>query len=144
MNRSCCDTCAFRKGKLGAAQEPHNVLRGLICSLGPLPFACHHTRDGREYDWRDPTGLAFVLLPKQDRRMCTGWQRAVARRTRLGYFRGPYRIIRRAVAQMALELVDAFLDRRATPAVKERTRKKLWQQIRFLCKRNLGPLRIPL
>jgi hypothetical protein len=143
MNQTPCDTCAF--GKAGAALEPHNHLKALICSLAPRPFACHHTRDGREIDWHSGMAiLSFVFLPRNQRRICAGWQREVAKRAKAGYFKGPYKNIRRAVADAALEELVVFTDRKTSRTQKARAETKLRRMMRFLCRQDIGPLRIPL
>src|ERR1700722_7066367 len=142
MNKPC-DTCAF--GKAGAALEPHTPLKALILSLGPRPFACHHARDGHEIDWHGHKGLlSFALLPRNQRRICAGWQREVAKRAKAGYFKGPYKAIRRAVADAALEELVVFTDRKTSRSGKGHAKTKLWRMMRFLCRRDIGPLRIPL
>jgi hypothetical protein len=135
---SPCDTCAF--GKTGAALEPHNRLRASICALGPFPFSCHHARDGREIDWRDRLSSPAA----RDLRICVGWQREVARRAKLGYFKGPYREIRRAVAYAALQEVYAFTNQNVRAQDHRDPLGRLRRILRFLSKRDIGPLKIPL
>jgi hypothetical protein len=135
---SPCDTCAF--GKTGAALEPHNRLRASICALGPFPFSCHHARDGREIDWRDRLSSPAA----RDLRICVGWQREVARRAKLGYFKGPYREIRRAVAYAALQEVYAFTNQNVRAQDHRDPEGRLRRILRFLSKRDIGPLKIPL
>ena len=45
-SRTPCSDCAFKPGA-GAYKEPYNRLKGIICSLGGIPFYCHD-----KIDWR--------------------------------------------------------------------------------------------
>lgn len=137
-----CDTCAF--GKAGGATEPHNRLKGQICALGGLPFFCHHAPDGRELDWHGDSADYFrSLRNKKDRRVCAGWKREVRAYRSRGFF-GKYRIIRRAVAQGALDSLVEFLADDTEAEEKLQAQHHLWRALRFLVRRNIGPLKIPL
>lgn len=73
---SPCSTCAFGKSG-GAADEVQNRLRGQVCARAGIPFFCHHTRSGPEYDWTgDPLGP--MSIPIEERRICAGWKVATA------------------------------------------------------------------
>lgn len=83
---SACDSCAFaKKGSGGASDEPKNRLKGLLCAHGPIPFFCHHSKSGPEYDWREGK-LGPFELPPSERKICEGWRRAVAELKARGAF----------------------------------------------------------
>jgi hypothetical protein len=98
---TACDTCALGRGK-GAACEPYNALRAQICVLGGIPFACHHN-----FNWRGGK-VEWFKLPRNQRKMCGGWQREVRALSLKGYF-DEYRSIRRAVAEVALDSIEEML-----------------------------------
>jgi hypothetical protein len=98
---TACDTCALGQGK-GAACEPYNALRAQICVLGGIPFACHHN-----FNWRGGK-VEWFKLPRNQRKMCGGWQREVRALSLKGYF-DEYRSIRRAVAEVALDSIEEML-----------------------------------
>jgi hypothetical protein len=139
-----CDTCAF--GKAGAATEPHNALKAQISALGGIPFFCHHAPDGRELNWRgSPADYWASMASKKDARVCAGWKREVAAQRRL--FRGPYNVIRRAVAESALDALAAFLwNKRCGPQMskeKLEAHRHIKRALRFLTSADVGPLKIP-
>jgi len=135
-----CETCAF--GSAGAAQEPYNALRGTICSLGAVPFFCHHGRDGQEYDWQD-SPLGPLQLHPTNRKLCAGWQAEVSNLKQRGYF-GEYRPIRRAVARAALNALERYLNKDLNLHKKQRAQMLLERCIRFLAARDIGDKEIPL
>lgn len=84
---SACDTCAF--GKSGAAKEPRNRLVSNICALTAIPFHCHHTRSGPEFDWSGPglqSSASFLALPPAEKKVCEGWKLAVRKLKAEGQF----------------------------------------------------------
>jgi hypothetical protein len=110
-----CDTCAF--GKAGAAKEPYNRLRGMICAVSGTPFFCHHDRDGNAYDLKDKLGF-FQIAPNK-RKVCEGWKRAIRERIRRHgsfLFRGlpladrmALRRYERRMGTRALEAIDEMV-----------------------------------
>lgn len=95
-----CETCAL--GNKGAACEPYNALRAQICVLGGIPFACHSN-----FNWQGGA-LEWFKVPRNQRRMCGGWQREVRALSLKGYF-DEYRSIRRAIAESALDAIELYL-----------------------------------
>jgi hypothetical protein len=81
---SPCDTCAF--GVSGAALEPLNRLRAAICAASGRPFFCHHSRSGKEFDWRDGNAVNFYAQHPSERKVCEGWRHQVAQFAALGHF----------------------------------------------------------
>ncbi len=75
-----CETCALGGGH-GAAGEITNRLKATVAAAAGVPFFCHHSRSGPEYDWRSG-GLGPLILPPTERRLCAGWKVAVAERWR--------------------------------------------------------------
>jgi hypothetical protein len=142
---TACDTCAFGRSG-GAADEPRNRLKGLICAYGASPFFCHHSRSGLEYDWRcEFSKLGPLALAPEDRKICAGWQRYVAELKRRGYFaNADYRLIRKVVARRACDLLETFTDKGTPPERKEFARVELRRCMVFITARDIGPLEIPL
>jgi hypothetical protein len=108
--RNPCDGCAFKKGS-EANEEPHNNLKGQLCSLGALPFYCHET-----IEWRDPashrpkTRSELRELRRAGKyQICGGWQKEVNRLSRLGFFGTAFqRMVKRAYAITGLEALAIF------------------------------------
>lgn len=105
-----CDTCAFKSGSI-TQDEPHNHLKGIICLLGPLPFYCHHLKDGTEIT-NDPK--YHERMTRQEIRaagmqICAGWKREVAQLAATGYFMESPRLTK-AHAMIALQELSIFLD----------------------------------
>lgn len=140
---TACDTCAFgRTG--GAASEPRNRLKGMICAYGASVFWCHHGRDGTEYDWQG-SKLGPMLLEPANRKPCAGWQRYVAELKRRGYFaNADYLTIRKAVARRAFKLLEDFTDKETPLEWKDFARVELRACMVFITAKNIGPLEIPL
>ena len=142
-----CSTCAFDDhGAGGAADEPHNALKGLICAHGAIPFWCHHAKDGSEYDWQmKDSKLGPFALPPNNRKLCGGWQAEVAKLARRGFFRNSdYRVIRRCVANVAWSTLDKFAANGVSKRDKKALRRKLERMLRFLVTRNIEHEEIPL
>lgn len=97
---TACKTCAL--GNTGAACEPYNALRAQICVLGGIPFACHEG-----FNWRGGAAEWFKI-PRNQRKMCGGWQREVRGLSLKGYY-DEYREIRRAIAECALDAIEQFV-----------------------------------
>lgn len=137
-----CSTCAFGPKRPGtAAAEPNNSVKGLICALGPLPFFCHHGRDGAEYDWKG-SPLGVMQLAPENRKVCAGWKQAVHERARRGWFRSG-RLIRRAVARVALDLLATFIDEETSPALKERAGWDLEECVLWLADKHQAGRPLP-
>jgi hypothetical protein len=134
-----CETCAFAKpGSPGAASEVWNRARGWICAQGPLPFFCHHTRSGAEIDWqKDP--LAPLHVPPTERKICGGWQRAVAAISATGKFnlghtpedRDALRRYQRQLARHAFDVLEHYIAE-ADPEEKRKLRRELKDTCRAL------------
>jgi hypothetical protein len=138
-----CETCAF--GKAGAACELNNVLKGQIASLGGVPFWCHHAPDGRELNWQGGQAEYFGSLNgKRDIRICAGWKRDVSKNKIRGLFSNPYGVIRRAVAEGALDALQDFLSPTGTAKQKRAARLHINRALRYLTAKDVGPLLIPL
>lgn len=110
-----CETCAFgKKGSPGAASESKNRLKGMLCAYGPIPFWCHHTKSGGEYDWKhDPLGP--MNIPPSERKLCGGWQRMVSELNARGFFsigsaedRPALRFYQKSLADTAIKQLDIF------------------------------------
>ena len=135
-----CDACAFAApGTPGAASEPYNRMRGAICANGPIPFFCHHTRSGAEIDWQsDP--LAPLHVPPTQRKICGGWQRAVAAIAATGKFhlgqtpedRDALRRYQRQLAQHTFNMLEKYLAEKNDPAKKRELRLQLKDSCRAL------------
>lgn len=95
-----CETCAL--GASGAACEPYNALRAQICVLGGIPFVCH-----AGFNWRGGK-VEWFKIPRNQRKMCGGWQREVRALSLQGYY-DEYRSIRRAVAECALDAIEELV-----------------------------------
>lgn len=142
MNSSC-DSCAFGTSG-GAADEASNRLKSIICAYGAHVFWCHHGRDEAEYDWKG-SKLGPMLLAPQNRKVCGGWQRSVARLKRLGFFaNADYLLIRKVVGQRALKLLERFIDKEIEPDEKAFVRAELTSCVKFIAAKDIGPLEIPL
>ncbi len=137
---SPCETCAF--GNKGAGQEPENALKAQICSLGAIPFWCHHGKDGQEYDWQN-SPLGPMALSPENRKICGGWQEQVSLLKKAGYF-AKYGAIRRWVGRGAFKAYEIF----ATPEMnlhkKERANRKLERCLKFLIAKDIDEMEIPL
>lgn len=107
---SPCDTCAFnRTGTGGAADETTNRLKGEICVLGPIPFWCHHTKSGEEWNWKESTSVLDVKDPT-DRKVCGGWQKRVQAAAAKGEYNPPeIRPYQKHLALLALSSLDNIL-----------------------------------
>lgn len=142
MPNSHCDSCAFGKTG-GAADEANNRLKGLLCALGPIPFFCHHDRDGKEYDWKNDI-LGPMVLPPEKRKVCAGWQAEVRKRKAKGFFLvDGYRTIRKFVAARATRMLDRSIATNVGPDEKKAARKELEKCSEFLIKKDIGDLEIP-
>lgn len=134
-----CDTCALgticRSGDdRGAADEVRNRLRAEICARAGIPFFCHHSRSGPQYDWR-AGGLGPLSLPPGERRLCAGWKA----RVKEVYPRdlvcstpedtAVLRRYQRGLGNEALDAVDRFIDEK-DPARKVERRKEMRDLIR--------------
>ena len=138
-----CETCAFGSSG-GAADEPSNAVRGLICAYGAIPFFCHHGKDGTEYDWREDA-LGPMRLNPANRKLCEGWRAQVAALKRSGYF--PNRsmtFIRRFVAKRAYKFWERFL----IAGIGRTKKKQAWDQmkrcVKFIMARDIGDKVLPL
>lgn len=117
---SKCDTCAFNKpGTNGAASEVTNRLKGLIAAHGLIPFFCHHSKSGAEYDWQSKNTLGPMSLPPCERKICGGWQDKVAKLAKAGKFRFEsvtpedgvaLRRYQRSIANDALNEMEALIN----------------------------------
>ncbi len=115
-----CSTCAFGKSG-GAADEANNRLKGMLCALAGISFHCHHSRlpdgsPGPEYGWQAGT-LGPFELPPNERRLCEGWRRTVAKLAAGGHFRFTdvaedqflLRRYQQGLGQAACRALDTFL-----------------------------------
>lgn len=143
MNRPPCDECAFSKN--GAGQEPYNALRARICSLGPLPFGCHH---GLNWHGSSNWTAAQVREGLRTAGICEGWRTEVQRLNRKGWFSGrrrTYLIIRKAVAKSALLLVELFsaASDKANVVQKKRYLASLKKHLKFLSSKDIEHKKLP-
>ena len=138
-----CDTCAFGKSG-GAADEPYNATRGLICAFGGLPFFCHHGKDGREYDWRsDPLGP--LTLDPTNRKLCEGWRAMVGGLKRNGYFPDSnMTYIRRFVAKRCYSFFERFLIEGMGRAKKKHAWGEMKRCMKFIMTRDISDRQLPL
>jgi hypothetical protein len=127
---TACDTCALGEGK-GAACEPYNALRAQICVLGGIPFACH-----AGFNWRGGK-VEWFKVPRNQRKMCGGWQREVRALSLKGYF-DEYRSIRRAVAEVALDSIEEMIQCSAEDDESGNTeaKRKIERCLRILTQRD--------
>jgi hypothetical protein len=106
---SQCDTCAFKPGSVTHEAEPHNRLKGLICSLGGLPFHCHYSTAG---DWHDlglgKLNAAEARSLNRELPICAGWKAEVKALASRGHFRKGVRMVRRYLAEYALQQLAEF------------------------------------
>jgi hypothetical protein len=104
-----CEGCAFSEGA-AANLEVHNRLKGLICLLGPLPFHCHHLKDGTDIhaDPKYHESMTREEFRKADMQICAGWKREVRELAATGYYRDNP-LTRRGVAQAGLEHLKIFV-----------------------------------
>ena len=139
---NACDTCAF--GGNGAAKEPYNRLKSDICAFGAIPFFCHHGKDGTEYDWQE-SPLGPMLLEPANRKVCAGWQAKVKELKRCHYFSNKdYLIIRRIVATAAMKALEIFTAKDVNLHKKEQARVRLAECVKFITRKDIGDLEIPL
>lgn len=104
-----CSTCAFGFGKIGAAGESNNRLKGELAAVGAIPFSCHHAPDGRELNWHG-SAADFInsLQGRKDLRVCAGWKAAVAGHAKDPQWRKNL-WVRRPLAQYAMDVLTAFM-----------------------------------
>lgn len=135
--RPPCDECAF--SKKGAGTEPYNALRARVCSLGPLPFGCHHGTD-----WHGSSTWSAEKTAQTLRTVgiCEGWRSEVRRLNAKGWF-GKYRVIRRAVAKQALFCIEVFNSSEPGP-VKKKYLRALKRMVKFLAEKDIERKKIPL
>jgi hypothetical protein len=97
-----CDGCVFTNGT-AANLEPYNALKAVLCSLGGVPFYCHHN-----VKWRQPEAhrkRSRSEIRKMD--VCAGWKREISELAATGYFKS-HRLIKRAHAELGLGALETF------------------------------------
>lgn len=116
-----CDGCALTPGSK-AALEVAPALKAMICVLGGIPFWCNH------HDGVDRSAPAYLprrefhqMIDAGEVRICEGWRRDVRARAAAGELSA----MRRALAQAALELLDAFVLEHDGSPEKEELRSEL-------------------
>lgn len=126
-----CDTCAFKTGCVTHENEPHNRLRGIIASLGGIPFYCHHSPAG---DWHDlhlgKLNQAEALALRKEMPICEGWRVEVKALALRGHFRDDPKRVRRFIAVYALKCIDRFIKLKGKP--KDRAVKELGRSLELL------------
>jgi hypothetical protein len=136
-----CETCAFGKSG-GAADEAKNKMVGIICAASGIPFFCHHTKSGKEYDWQN-SRLGPMALPIAERRICQGWKRRAREmlsRGQMAFLKKEtpedakiLRRYQRGLGESAIRSLDHFLATPASPkADKEAARRDLRDALRAL------------
>lgn len=128
-----CRTCAFGKSG-GAADETTNLLKSQLAAFSAVPFWCHHSRSGPEYDWENSI-LGPFELPVSERRVCAGWKASVKEnfaaggrfaflREETGKDAAVLRRYQRSLGHYAMDALDRF-KREKDPAKKAEILKDL-------------------
>lgn len=131
---SPCDTCAFKEGSITHDREPYNRLRGLICALAGIPFACHHGLDHAR-SIHVMKGKSFDLAGNVTKaRICAGWKSEIARLKREGHFPddSSQRKDQQIFGNYALGLVEMFIAEGASEETKQDCQAEIMATLRIL------------
>lgn len=86
-----------------------------------------------------------MTLAPENRKVCSGWQAAVARLKEKGFFANKdYLFIRRVVGQRALILLERMLNKATSKPDRKKAQRDLTECVQFIKTKDIGPLEIPL
>lgn len=98
-----CESCAFTPGS-AANLEPHNHVKGILCTLGPSPFFCH-----QNIDWQNtPSRMSGFDFRAKGFVICEGWKREVRTLAEAGYYKEAP-IIKRGLGEAGLVALEIFV-----------------------------------
>lgn len=105
-----CHGCAFSPGA-AANKEPNNLLKGILCAMGAVPFYCHESLvNWRETSAQTVQDLKAAVKPGERLQVCAGWRAEVAKLHQVGWFKGEEGQLRRELARTGVGALTRWLE----------------------------------